>query len=87
MEAINYIKANAPYRTGNLNKSIKLEEINGGFVIIIDVSYMVYTEEAWTYNSRWGKTLNNPNYKWLQTSVERLAQRFASQLKGVVKYG
>lgn len=87
IEAINYIKANAPYRTGHLKHSIKLEAIDNGFAIVIDVEYMKYTEEAWTHNKRWGKTLNNKNYKWLQSSVERLAQRFAMNLKGVVVNG
>ena len=76
IEAINYIKANAPYRTGHLKHSIKLEGDRQWFAIVVDVEYMKYTEEAWTYNKDRGKTLNNKNYKWLQSSVERLAQDF-----------
>lgn len=84
IDAYNYIFANAPRRTGNLQRSIRYEEIDGGFRIIIDISYMVYTEEKWGYNKHWGKTLQNPNYKWLQNSVYNLAIRFAERLKGVV---
>lgn len=83
-EAMAYIKASAPYRTGQLKANISYGVIDNGFSIIIDIYYMQYTEEAWEFNSRWNKTLTNPNYKWLQSSVERLAQRFASKLKGVV---
>lgn len=83
IEAMAYIKASAPYRTGRLKANISYRANEDGFSIIIDIDYMQYTEEAWTFNSRWNKTLTNPNYKWLQSSVERLTQRFANNLKGV----
>lgn len=84
IEAYNYIKASSPYRTGALRNAIKFNETKDGFEIIIDIDYMKYTEEAWTFNSRWNKTLRNPNYKWLQESVYNLALRFANTLQGVV---
>lgn len=84
IEAYNYIRHSSPYRTGKLRESIKFQQNADGFSIIIDIYYMQYTEEVWTYNSRWGKTLTNPNLYWLKKSVERLAQRFANRIKGVV---
>lgn len=83
-EVLSFIIANAPYRTGDLRRAIKLVEIDHGFKIEVDISYMVYTEEAWTYNSWWGKTLNNPNYKWFAKSIETVVWKFAQKLKGVV---
>lgn len=83
-ETIAYIRSQAPVRTGDLKRSIRLEETKNGWAIVIDIWYMKYTEEAWTYNRRWGKTLPNPREKWLQKSVERLALAFANKMKGVV---
>lgn len=84
-EVLNYIKAQAPYRTGQLKANIRKVKTNNGFKIVIDIWYMQYTEEAWTYNKRWGKTLLNPNYKWLRNSVERLCNKIANKLEGRVR--
>lgn len=83
LEALSYIKAASPYRTGNLRANIKYQHNADGFSIIIDVEYMQYTEEKWTYNRRWGKVLQNPHEGWLRESVRRLAEQFAISLKGV----
>jgi len=85
VEATSLITHNAPYRTGELRRSIKRVDIPNGFQIIIDVDHMKYTEEEWTYNKRWGKTLTNKNQYWLRDSTYNLAERFARKLKGVVK--
>jgi outer membrane protein assembly factor BamE (lipoprotein component of BamABCDE complex) len=77
-----YIFSNAPRRSGKLQANIKIQDTPVGFDIIIDISYMVYTEEHWI-SPRW-RGRENPNLKWLKRTVERLAQEYASQIGGKV---
>lgn len=74
-------KANAPYRTGTLQGQIRLREIESGFEIVSDIYYMPYTTEKWGYNSRWGKTLPNPNEGWWQEAFHQSLQ-FLSSVTG-----
>lgn len=80
-----YIYANAPRRSGALKSSIRLEEYENGFDIVIDISYVVYTEERWIH-PRW-RGRENPNLHWIKRSVELLAQEFASQYGGKAYVG
>lgn len=80
-----YIYSNAPRRSGALKSSIRLEETSEGFNIIIDISYMVYTEERWIH-PRW-RGRENPNLKWFKNTVEALALEFATQYGGRVYVG
>lgn len=84
VEAYNYIRSQAPYRTGTLKSNIKFVQENDGFSIVIDIWYMVYTEMKWTFNRRWKKVLINPNEAWFQQAVETLTQISANLVKGVV---
>jgi hypothetical protein len=84
-EAFNFIKAQAPYRTGTLKNNIRYEQHEDGFSIIIDIWYMQYTEEAWTYNKRWGKTLINKNEGWFRQAVETIVMLASMYFKGVVR--
>lgn len=71
---------NAPVRTGELRSNIVTYTYGNKFGLMIDVEHMKYTEEAWTYNKRWGKTLPNPNEKWLLATVEFIIEQ--ARLKG-----
>jgi len=83
LEALAYIQARAPRRTGNLKANIRYQKTPKGFEIIIDIDYMKYTEEAWI-SPRWNGR-ENPNLYWLRESVKRLAEKFANKLGGTVR--
>lgn len=82
--AMSYIMSNAPERTGDLKVSIHLVENEDGFSIVVDIDYMVYTEERWI-SPRW-KGRENPRLYWLRETVEELARVFAAELGGVSVY-
>lgn len=66
-------QAIAPVRTEFLKDHIHLDFTDTGFEIYItvaEVPYVPYTEEAWGYNSRWKKTLTNPNEGWFREAFE-----------------
>lgn len=81
LEALAYIKARAPRRSGRLKTSIHFQQNHDGFSIIIDISYVVYTEERWI-SPRW-RGRENPNLGWIRECVRRLANKFANKVKGV----
>jgi len=68
-------------RTGALKGQIRIERSDKGFMIVSDIYYMPYTEEKWTYNKRWGKTLINPNEGWFKEAFE-IALRFLASVFG-----
>lgn len=82
--AFNLVKANAPYRTGDLMRSFRLEILPNGFAISTDIDYMIYTEMQWTFNSRWGKTLINPNEMWFRNTAIVIAEEMSRRLGGLV---
>lgn len=78
------VMKNAPHKTGNLKRNI-VAYVNGNkFGLVIDVPYMKYTEEEWTYNKRWKKTLPNPNEKWLLGTVDFIIEQ-AKAKGGIVR--
>lgn len=74
-------KNQAPVSTGTLKGQIRIERSDKGFMIVSDIYYMPYTEEEWTYNKRWGKTLINPNEGWFKEAFE-IALRFLASVFG-----
>lgn len=83
--ALNYIKAKAPYDTGNLSlNAIKYKIIGNEFKIYIDENiapYAVYTNEKWI--NRGGR--QNPNESWWNEVVEDVIYTMALYLKGELK--
>jgi hypothetical protein len=71
----------APVSTGTLKGQVRIERTEFGFNIVSDIYYMQYTEEKWTYNSCWKKTLINPNEGWFKEAFE-MAMRFLSHVFG-----
>lgn len=84
LEALEIIKAQAPVRTGALKASFELVEIENGYMIRTTIPYMEYTNEPWLFNSKWGKTLANPNQYWYDRAVALIAEIFAMKLGGVI---
>lgn len=74
-------KNQAPHRTGALKGKIRINELDNGFELISDIEYMPYTTEKWGYNSRWGKTLTNPNEGWWDEAFN-LAVQFIGSVTG-----
>ena len=74
-------QANAPERTGDLKRNMRIELSEKGFSVVVDIEYMPYTEEAWGFNRRWGYTGINPNQGWFKESFE-ISLRFLSQVYG-----
>lgn len=70
----------APHKTGFLKQNIVAYNDTRQFGVMIDVPHMKFTEERWTYNSRWKKTLVNPNEKWLLQTVNYIVNE--ARLKG-----
>lgn len=85
--AVNYIKANAPYDTGNLRlNAIKYKIVGNEFTVYVDekiAPYMVYTNEEWTSDKWNGK--QNPNEQWWNKVVEDVIYTMALYLKGELK--
>ena len=65
-----------------LKASFKIVNNNNGFSIIVDIDYVVYTEEPWI-SSKW-KGRQNPNLYWLKNGLTRYINTVAGELKGVV---
>lgn len=80
-EVLKMVQAASPYKTGTLSKSFHLVEYDDGFGVRTEIPYMVYTENAWTYNSRWDKTLKNPNEGWFR-KVAILILEYMTALMG-----
>lgn len=74
-------KNQSPYRTGTLRGQIRIREVESGFEVVSDIWYMEYTEEKWTYNSRWKKTLVNPNEGWFEEAFN-MALQFLQTVTG-----
>jgi hypothetical protein len=82
--ALNQVKGTAPVKTGELRDSFKIVFYDDGWGIQTTVSYMEYTEMEWTYNSRWGKTLKNPNQYWFRNVAIIITEELARRLGGVI---
>lgn len=82
--AVEVIQA-APERKGTLKKGIIGYATDRSFGVMIDVPHMKYTEEKWEYNRRWGKTLVNPNEKWLLSTLDFILDQ--AEAKGAKVYG
>ena len=82
--ALQLVQAHAPYKTGTLKNSFRLEILPKGWQIITEIDYMVYTEMEWTFNKRWGKTLTNPNEKWFRNVAIIIAEEMTRRLGGVL---
>lgn len=82
--ALAIVRSAAPYRTGDLSRSFKLTINEDGWSIWTDISYMKYTEEAWTFNRRWGKYLPNKHEGWFRSVAILIAEEMARRLGGVV---
>ena len=98
LDAVSDLKEHAPYDTGNLKASVKVERLANTFVIYVDIGnedtrakrakgeapYMKYTNEPWsTFNPPlYGR--QNPNEGWWDRSAERFAFIVAEKLKGVL---
>lgn len=82
--AFELVKRNAPYRKGDLLRSFQLIVLEDGWIIQTTIPYMVYTEMKWTYNKRWGKTLQNKNEKWFRNTATIIAEEFARRMGGVI---
>ena len=98
MEALGVIQAGAPYRTGLLKSMVKVRRVDGAYEIYVDeemleavskynVNYMPFTNETWTYNKRWGKTLRNPRLYWWNKSVVLALDVIEKRLKGKLSIG
>lgn len=82
--ALQVVKAGKPYKTGALKRSFKLVIYPDGWGIQTDIPYMKDTEEAWTFNRRWGKTLRNPNEGWFRERAIIIAEEMTRRLGGVL---
>lgn len=71
---------NCPVDTGylrsKLDKAIIVTELENGFAISNDVSYMVYTEESW--HLRTDKV--NPNEGWFRRSFENAFRMIVEEM-------
>ena len=80
-EALEIVKTNAPFRTGNLKNAIRLERTAEGFAIIVDTTqapYMPYTNEPWI-SPRWNGRAN-PNEAWFDMAADLVARFLAYRL-------
>lgn len=81
-----YLKAGAPYDTGNLAlNSIRIVQRSGDWCVVVGgeiADYAVYTNEAWTAD-RWnGK--QNPNEGWIDREIQSALPQVRSQLTGTM---
>lgn len=81
-----YLRKVCPWRTGNMEQSIKVEKkSNSEYWICIyasDVPYVCYTNEPWT-SSKW-KGKENPNENWISGAAVKIADMIAEKLGGTV---
>lgn len=85
MEDAYYLVAGAaPYRSGELKKSIKLLATDTGYEIIVLAPHMVYTEEKWISPQWRGRA--NPNEGWFQEVTELVFRLLRARLKGSGRY-
>lgn len=82
--ALQAVKSAAPYRTGELQRSFELIEYPDGFGIRTTIEHMQHTEETWTYNSWWDKTLTNPNEGWFRNVAIIIAEELARRVGGTI---
>jgi hypothetical protein len=82
--ALSAVKSASPIKTGKLRDSFELIEYEDGWGIRTTIDYMVYTEMKWTYNSRWDKTLQNPNEAWFRNVAIVISEELARRIGGVV---
>lgn len=79
-EAYYLVKGSAPYRKGDLERSIKLLATDTGYEIIVTAPHMVFTEEKWT-SPKW-KGRANPNEGWFQEVTELVFRLLRTRLRG-----
>lgn len=67
---------NSPVDTGYLRSKILLIELENGFQIVNDVSYMQYTEESWHLRSN----KVNPNEGWYRRTTEQVFNMIVEEM-------
>ena len=81
-QALIIVQTQSPYRSGELSRSFKIRNVDGGVEIYTDVDYMVYTNEAWL-SPKW-RGRQNPNQDWFKEATELIARYIAMGLGGQV---
>lgn len=83
-KALRMVQEHAPYKKGDLSRSFHLVDYGTHYGIRTEMPYMVYTNEEWKYNSRWGKTLPNPRKGWFDMVVLLITEMVATHMGGTV---
>jgi hypothetical protein len=76
-KALAIIQSQAPYRSGQLFRSIKLVKSGSEYDIEITAPHTVYTEEPWISPQWRGRA--NPNEGWIQEGQLIVAQLIAAE--------
>ena len=79
-QALNIVRATAPYKRGDLSKSFDVRTTPEGFEIYTRMYYMGYTEGVWV-SPQW-RGRKNPNEAWFQETAEYIARYIAFNLGG-----
>jgi hypothetical protein len=82
-KALAIIQSQAPYRSGELFRSVKLVKTGGQYDIEITASHTVYTEEEWISPQWRGRA--NPNEGWIQEGQLIVAQLIAAEFGSSVE--
>lgn len=67
---------------GTLKENIRIENGDDFSAIVMDIWYAVYTDMVWTYNRRWGKTLENPHEGWFTEDFINEAMSMIERILG-----
>lgn len=78
-DALDLVVGSAPYRKGDLSRSIKLIATDLGYQISVNIDYMKYTEEAWI-SPQW-KGRANPNEGWFAEVAELVFRLIRARLR------